>query len=83
MEMDEKFEGVIEKAKRKIEESYGGMKRQWLKTKIDSYENPLYRIELYVYEGSPPKGYIVVNYGRGLVHAFNAWGEKIYTYKTK
>jgi len=81
MKMNEELKEIIEKAKRKVEVSYGGIKRQWLKTKIDSYENPLNRIELYVYEGSPTKGYIVVNYERGLVHTFNAWGEKIYTYK--
>lgn len=38
--------------------------RRWLHAiPEDSYSNPDYRTELWVREGSPPKGYVLIGYG--------------------
>ena len=77
---------LIERAKKKVEESYGkpDAGRRWVKTHIDSYKDPQYRIELHVWEGSPAKGYIVVNYSEGFdsVRAFGLYNQIVYTGNT-
>lgn len=70
----------ISKAKQKVVEAYERSletKRKWLETHLDSYGNFSNRISLYALEGSPIKGMVIVNHGRGLVLAFDAWGKPI------
>ena len=73
------FKKYIAEAIRKVEESYpGSEKRPWLKTNLDSYQSESNRVTLYVLEGSPCKGYVIVNYGSKYIRAFNAWNKQIY-----
>ena len=60
------FSRAIEKAKHQVEVWCGcvGSGRRWLTAStIDSYNDPNYRIELFVLEGSPAKGYVVADWG--------------------
>lgn len=72
---NEPFEIAMEKAKRKVMSCYGCTDyytndRRWKQVYVDSYNIPDYRIALIVWTGSPAKGYIVINYGRGVIRAF-------------
>ncbi len=54
---------AIAKAHVSAEKSYhstSGERRWLIGTVPDSYDNPKYRSELHVLEGSPPKGYVLV-----------------------
>ena len=60
------FEKLVEKCKQTVILAYEGQpttERKWLEAHADSYKNPQYRIQLLVLEGSPAKGYVVVDYG--------------------
>lgn len=52
---------AICKAKTVVEKWYGGDPRSWLESDwVDSYESRGNGARLLVWEGSPPKGYVVV-----------------------
>ena len=61
--------------------------RKWLTCSVDSYKSESNRISFIVCEGSPVKGYVVVNYGADTVTAVDAWGKQLQTwtnlYRTK
>jgi hypothetical protein len=73
---DMSVETAIAKAKDKIIKAYEGENgkddRPWLIASADSYKSEHYRISIIVREGSPAKGYIIVNYGFGTVIAYDA-----------
>jgi hypothetical protein len=76
----EDFEKQVEKCKQAVIMAYEGQpttQRKWLEAHCDSYRNPDYRVQLFVLEGSPPKGCVVVDYGHGVVLAFDAHGKKL------
>lgn len=73
------MEEIIKRAKIKVIDAYDGVdNRKWLTASLDSYETKDYRIEVFVREGSPQKGFIVANHGTGTVLAFNAWNDLIF-----
>ena len=76
------LETTIRKAKEKVVAAYTKtpIVREWHGVSVDSYEDSHNRITMLVLEGSPPKGMIIINYGHGLVMAFDAWGKKLYTW---
>jgi hypothetical protein len=51
--------------------------RKWLEANLDSYESPDHRIRVLVLEGSPAKGYVIVNYGTETVLAFDVFDKKL------
>lgn len=71
----------IDGAKKKVESAYKGDRRQgrWLDTFRDPGGSETLRIRILVLEGTPFKGYVVANYGTGIVRAFNAWDVPITT----
>ena len=78
--LNESMSNAIKKAKIRVEKAYGMRvsDRKWLQTiPIDSYSDPCYRIEIYVLEGSPCKGYVIADYGRRYVRPINAWGKPL------
>ena len=78
----EVIEGMIKTAKAKVLNDYGCQEgdRDWLEANVDSYDQPEHRIRLIVLEGSPAKGFIIVNYGLGEVQAFNCAGKALKRY---
>ncbi|OFV66809.1 MAG: hypothetical protein SBU_000102 [Candidatus Syntrophoarchaeum butanivorans] len=72
---EETMKKLIEKAKRVVVRRYEGKdetSRAWLRASPpDSYEEDNYRVELWVLEGSPPKGYVLASHGIGQVKAFD------------
>lgn len=54
--------------------------RNWFECHVDSYDSESERISFIVCEGSPVKGFIIVNYGSHTITAIDAWGNKIYTW---
>lgn len=68
---------IVKRAYGHYMKSAGESQRPWKQISIDSYENPAYRIELYVYEGSPAKGYIIANYGTRTLTVFNGHDQKL------
>jgi len=76
------LEELIESAKKKVIRAYEGTEetsRAWLECSLDSYKTKSYRIRVLVLEGSPVKGYIIANYGTGVVTAFTVHDKKIAT----
>jgi hypothetical protein len=74
------FQRLIEKAKLAVVKAYEGQEttqRNWIEAHADSYKNPLYRIQVFVLEGSPAKGCVVADYGHGVVQAFDAHCKKL------
>lgn len=70
---------LIEKAKQKVARDFGDdADRQWLTAYADSYKDICYRLELFVLEGSPSKGYIIADYGNKKVMGFDCSGKKIF-----
>ncbi len=71
---------AIERAKIKIINLYdqGNCQRKWLTADLDSYGSKSNRVKILVREGSPHKGFIVVDYGFGVVFAFDAWNNMIF-----
>ena len=79
----QEVELLIEKAKRRVELTYGGVKRKWLVAKPEnSYDSNMYSVKLLVLEGSPPKGYILADYCYGIVKGFGVRMEPIHTWRT-
>jgi hypothetical protein len=72
------IEDLIEKAKKYVWDAYDHQvvktQRSWNEASVD-HEG--YRIRIIVLSGSPPKGYVIANYGRNTVQAFNAWDKKL------
>lgn len=67
---------LIEKAKVAIRRSYGYSShdddgRAWIRSSVSSYGVNNFDIDVIVMEGSPVKGYILVNYGTSTVKAFD------------
>ena len=70
------------KAKKAVEKHYGGIQRRWLETTAPhSYGNSDYRVELFVYEGSPPKGYVLADWSSGVVRSFGVNLTHLYRYE--
>lgn len=54
-------EEAVQKAKTLVEKWYVGEARKWLESEwIDSYRDRANGARLLVWEGSPPKGYVIV-----------------------
>ena len=67
--------------KKKYKELFDDNKtRKWIECHADSYEENDNRISFIVCEGSPVKGFIIVNYGSHTVTVVDAWGNKLYTW---
>lgn len=81
------FEELIEKAKLRVIQAYDHYQpptpRKWLIANLDSYENSASRVSIMVLEGSPAKGYVIADYGRATVQAVDAWGKRLYRWRTK
>jgi hypothetical protein len=77
------IEKAIEKAKALVARNYGETgDRKWLKSNPpDSYGDERYRVELYVFEGSPPKGFVVADWSHLIVKAFNQYWTCLHTFK--
>ncbi len=69
-ELIEKGKELIRKHLR-IEQDHG---RKWKKVHFDSYKDNSYRVELIVFQGSPHKGFMVVDYPREIVTVFDING---------
>lgn len=52
--------------------------RLWLEAHIISENDPNTRLTLLVYEGNPPRGWVLVNRARNFAQAFNSQGKKIW-----
>jgi hypothetical protein len=72
---------AIFKAKLFIESLYLEHKNpKWFYTKpLDSYNDERDRVEFYVLEGEPPRGFIIANYNLGTVYGFNMQLEPVTT----
>jgi hypothetical protein len=80
-----KLEDLIEKAKLRVLRAYDHnippMQRKWLiASPPDSYQCSDYRTTLMVLEGSPCKGYLIVDYYKSMIIGIDAWGKKILTW---
>ena len=67
---------ALEKAKKIVERWYGDKPgaREWLvASPPDSYSDPQYRVTTLVLRGSPPKGYILVDYHYGIIKLFGTY----------
>jgi hypothetical protein len=79
------FAKLVEICKQAVIETYEHQpttERKWLEVHVDSYENTNYKIQLSVLEGSPAKGYVVADYGREIVQAFDPWGKRLKRFTT-
>lgn len=77
------FSEALEKAKLRIIKKYerrNTTKRAWLEAHIDSYHSEYNRLQMIVLEGSPPKGFIIVNYGANTLTAFDCHGNKLHVW---
>lgn len=79
------METVIERAKEAVEKASGDRYagREWLDASLDSYQDAENRVRLLVIEGSPVKGYVVANYGTGIVQAYDAQDRRIAIYSAE
>ncbi|MFZ3077664.1 MAG: hypothetical protein WA139_04370 [Candidatus Aenigmatarchaeota archaeon] len=80
--MDESHcQKLIEDAKKKVEKSYDGSKiekRRWFEAHFDQYNTSGNRFSIFVREGTPNKGFVVVDRGaNGSIHAFDVNGHPI------
>jgi hypothetical protein len=64
---------AVYKSKLFIESLYlDSRERKWFKSvSLDSFEDEKNRVEFYVFEGSPPRGFIIANYAVGSVYAYD------------
>ena len=78
------FESLIEKAKLSVIKSYergATTTRPWHTVSTpNSYGDPACRVTLMVLSGSPPKGFVLVNYARQTAVAMDAWHKIIHIY---
>ena len=75
---------AIDQAKESVIKSYGhkDYSRPWVvaRARHEGWEDGSQDMELHMWEGSPAKGWVVVNYGSGTATAFGVNGRKIHTY---
>jgi hypothetical protein len=78
------FEELIELCKQAVIKAYRFIEgkeaedRPWLEVHVDPYKcYKRYRVQLFVLEGTPAKGYVLVDYGRKRVQAFDSDGERL------
>ncbi len=83
LELKQWMEETVAKAKRCVERAYRERTvRKWLSASPPpSYEDESYAVSLYVYEGSPPKGYVIVDYGYHTVKAFGPGWRHLHTWQ--
>ena len=79
------FEDLIEKAKQRVSETYGGgIEREWLEcSPKTSYGRSDYKVSLFVLQGSPPKGYVLADSCYGIVRGFGVRLSPVCVYKLK
>jgi len=61
-------------AKNRLEKKYSNQENDfnWLETKpLYPHKDDAFMIRLFVMEGKPPKGYILVDYSSGIIEAFS------------
>jgi len=80
------FPALIVQAKENVIKSYRDSedtrKRKWLKSVIKPYGGSHQAVVVLVLEGSPVKGLIVINYGRGTIIGYDCWMKKVCDYRT-
>lgn len=75
------MQDAIEKAKERVMAKYNDYTRTWLEGKIPhSYNDPEYKVALFVLAGSPPRGYVLADYYSGIVIAFSFALDRLHTY---
>ena len=74
-------EQLIRDAKEKIENLWSQQGRKWLKTIIKPYGETHDRMEMYVLEGTPSKGYFIINYGNHKLIGFDHTDKKRFTWE--
>ena len=75
------MEELIKKAKHWVS-SFWGSDRQWLEAEPrPSYNDSNYIVRLCVLEGSPAKGYLVIDFGAKAIKAFNGTFGKMKTFR--
>lgn len=80
MEMNE----LLLKAQRFLTSRAGGGDRRFLyAVPLDSYDEKHYRMEFYVLEGSPPKGFIVADHASRQVSAYDGAGTLLKVFQDK
>ena len=67
---------LIEKAKQCVE-------GRWPDGNQNSYGDSAWRVRLFVLQGSPPKGFVLANYGTYTVKAFDSLMKHIYTFQRR
>lgn len=70
----------VERAKERVVVAYErtiSTQRRWLIAHLDSYDSFSNRLTLYALEGSPCKGWVVVNHALDLIQAFDCRGKPI------
>ncbi len=74
------YDAAVEWAKRRVARDWpDGSVRQWLEaTPPDGYASDSYRCQLFVLEGSPPKGYVLRT--PYFVAALSAEGRRLHTW---
>jgi hypothetical protein len=76
------MEDAIERAKNKVIKAYdmpgSYVERAWIAANADSYREVRQRVAIFVREGSPPKGYVIANYGHCTVMAFSVYDELLF-----
>jgi hypothetical protein len=83
-ESNKEILNLIEHAKHRVEQEFGGVKRDWLEAEPrHSYSSGGYKVKVFVLEGSPPKGYILVDFCWGIVKAFGVRMRLLHTYTVK
>jgi hypothetical protein len=78
------FEELIELCKQAVIKAYVRYEgecakdRPWLEAHVDPYGScERHRVQLFVLEGTPAKGYVLADYGRKRVQAFDSDGKKV------
>jgi hypothetical protein len=75
------MDAMVAKARGLVERALPGYRpehdRKWLVAVTDSYGKPQYRTELHTFEGSPAKGFVVVDRSWGVAMAFDDHRELI------
>jgi hypothetical protein len=76
-----KAQKIYEGKKYKEKMGFSGKQRQWIKlTGRPSYDDNKYLVEMYVFEGSAPKMYVIVNNAINRILILNADFKKVKDY---
>jgi hypothetical protein len=78
------IEEQVERAKLAVVrrlEGKGTTERRWLKSAIVPYSDHNNQLLVLALEGTPVRGYIIVNFGNGKVSGYDAWGTKLCGYR--